>query len=625
MDRDRSRVGYLRAAIASEDIGWEVDDRLLDEDPVPVYGLGGTLEGRPASVEVPSIDFPRLLADRIGNPLVVRRAVARGFAPADLLSIVGGFVEAEAAEVPVATALPSSVDWRQRWGWPWITTIRHQDRCQACWAFAATALVEAMTRIEHAVWTHRSEGDVHKGLGKVCANTGGAGQAIDWIKVNGLADPDCFPWTTADIPYTPSIDRTGRTVKVDSSTWVKMEDVKTWLDTVGPVTTNFDVYNDFFVWGPAAGPYVRSANAVIQGGHDMLIVGYDDNQSCWIVKNSWGVNWGDNGYGRIRYGECKIDDFAKIGITGTDPDPLTRRRLHNGCFFESGRGVLHRDFELLARDRGQLSEWRRDGSHPFPWTQGATFATDVASEPSYTSTTFDRNFEAIYTTAQQRLHHWWFDRHTDAWRDGGVFGPTDADGIPGFVQGNYDNPGNFEVVVRTTSGQLNHWWRDPTSTWHDGGRFGTGISHMGPSLVQGRSGKHGSLELVCVLEDTRMQHWWRNDQEMTWTVRDTFSGDGYHSAPCMIEGQWGAGDETQAGNYELCVVRGNKIEHWWRWNSGDQKWRHAATFGADAKAVIGMVEGSFGFNLEVLVRRTDGRLQHYWRVGPFWNAGPTFG
>ncbi len=38
-----------------------------------------------------------------------------------------------------------------------------------------------------------------------------------------------------------------------------------------------------------------------------------------------------------------------------------------------------------------------------------------------------------------------------------------------------------------------------------------------------------------------------------------------------------------------------------------------------------MLQGSFGFNLEVIVLRTDRRLQHYWRDGVGWHEGPVIG
>jgi hypothetical protein len=621
---DVNRVGLVRAAIVEEDLPWRVTARLSDDEALPSHGVGGSLEGVPRAEEVARVDFREVLVDRIDNPMLVRRRTELGLAPADTWALVTGSIQ-EAAAPPAGGAVAARVDWRSRWGWPWITTIRDQANCQACWAFAGTALVEAMTRIEHAVWTLRSEGDVHKGVGKKCANTGSLGQTVDFIQKNGLCDPDCFPWTTADIPYAPSPDRKGRTVKIDTTKWIgSVADQKKWIDAVGPVATWFLVHDDFFSYG--SGVYVKSANAKGVGGHFMLVVGYDDAQSCWIVKNSWDSGWGENGYCRIKYGESGIDKYAKLGLIGTDPDPLTRRRLHNGCFFESGIGTLHRNFQLLAKKGTGLHEWWREGTHPFPWKSAATFGSDAASFPTFTSTTFDRNYEAVCVTTTGRLHHWWFGRSDNKWHDGGVFGPTDAVGTPGFVQGNYGKPGNFEVVVGTASGQFNHWWRDHGGVWHDGGRYGTGISQVGPALVQGRDGKNGSLGLVCVLTDSRMQHWWRNDDEQfSWSVRDTFSEDGYTTAPCMIEGQFGAQDETRMGNYELCVVRGNKIEHWWRWNTGDEKWRCTVTFGSDAERVVGLVEGSWGFNLELVVLRTDGRLQHYWRDRIGWHAGETFG
>jgi len=90
------------------------------------------------------------------------------------------------------------------------------------------------------------------------------------------------------------------------------------------------------------------------------------------------------------------------------------------------------------------------------------------------NTTYGRNLECVYLTGNQRLHHWWRNQTTGVWNDGGVFGPADANGIPGLIQSNYNAPGNFELVVRTNDGKLNHWWRDGGG-WHDGGRFGSSV------------------------------------------------------------------------------------------------------------------------------------------------------
>jgi hypothetical protein len=303
--------------------------------------------------------------------------------------------------------------------------------------------------------------------------------------------------------------------------------------------------------------------------------------------------------------------------------------MHSGNMIESGNGSLHCNFEMLATQSGnRIRHWWREGSN-VGWHSATEFGSDAADCPTLTATTYNRNFESIHLTTSNRLHHWYFDQSAGSWKDGGVFGPNDADGVPGFMQANYGAPGNLEVVVRTSDGRLNHWWRDngPPWAWHDGGKFGNNIAHSGATLLQSRYGKTGNFELVCVLNSGRMQHWWRNnDQDSAWHAGDLFADDmNIDSAPCMIEGQYGAVNENSIGNFELCVAKSGKIQHWWRDNFGGTGWHHSATFGHDAKKVVSLVEGSYGFNLEVVVLRTDNKLQHYWRDATGWREGVVIG
>jgi hypothetical protein len=534
---------------------------------------------------------------------------------------------------------PAVLDWRNRWGINWVTAIRDQNPCQACWAFCTTALVESRVRIEHAVWSVQSEGDVHKGMGALCAHTGSEAGALDWMNSNGIADPECFAWTSADVAYTPSPDRSGRTVRrVEKVRLTNVDDQKNWLDLVGPITGVFEVWADFGSVGRGIYRKVTFLSPgvanFIRGLHCVLIVGYDDTQNCWIAKNSWGsAGFGENGFFRIAYGQVKIDDYAKFGLRFTNPDPWTKRRLHSGNIIESGNGGFNNNFEILATGGNgkQIRHWWRDNARSgFPWAQAALFANDAAVCPTFTATTYNRNFELVYLTTGRRLHHWFFDQASRRWIDGGIFGPSgDAYGVPGLIQSNFGTPGNFEVVVKTTDGKLNHWWRmnGPPWTWNDGGRFGEDVMFSGPSLIQSHFGRKGSFELVCVLNNGQMQHWWRNNDDPTfpWITSVTFGSD-VISPPCMIEGQYGASDEFRAGNFELCVaVKGGRIQHWWRDNQGGRGWSNSATFGQNVNAVVGLIEGSFGFNLEVIALRTDNQLQHYWRDGSGWHAGVVIG
>jgi hypothetical protein len=55
--------------------------------------------------------------------------------------------------------------------------------------------------------------------------------------------------------------------------------------------------------------------------HAVVIVGYDDVEEYWWVRNSWGTGWGDNGYFKLGYGECSVEKYvyyADAGSSGVD-------------------------------------------------------------------------------------------------------------------------------------------------------------------------------------------------------------------------------------------------------------------------------------------------------------------
>lgn len=629
------RVADLKAVLASSRARWTVHDALSETAVLPRFRTGAIRTGRRLAANVRPVKLTKLLGAAPANPWTRLRRVEAGLLPtsdcpeAAFNSFRAGETSAEAGPAGAAGALPAVLDWRSRWGWPWITSVRDQGGCLACWAFAAVALVEAMVRIEHCVWPRLSEGDVHKGMGAKCSNTGNTGTALTWIKNNGLADPGCFPWTTSNPAYAPTPDRGGRSVRIPAYQALgTAASQKQWLDLAGPVGTFFEVWTDFFSYGagvyhrvPYLSPGVPNKD---EGGHFMLIVGYDDNQGCWIVKNSWGTGWGQAGYALIGYGECDIDKYAKYALSGVDPDPWTKRRHHNGNLFQGARGTTFRDLEMLLRRGAALEQWRRsDAAAGLPWSKDKVFGVDAESNPALTSTTYNRNYECVYETTGGRLHHWWRALTASAWNDGGIFGPADTAGQPGFIQSNYGAPGNFEVAVRTADGRLNHWWRNNAGGgWTDGGRFGQSVAFSGASLIQSHHGNKGHLELVCVLSNGQMQHWVRdNDENTGWKAVSAF-GDNYKSPPCMIEASFAQEDENAVGNFELCIAAGGRVNHWWRANDGDKKWRKSAAFGHDVAQVTGLVQGSYGFNLEATVLRTDGRHQHYWRCGGVWYEGP---
>jgi C1A family cysteine protease len=64
------------------------------------------------------------------------------------------------------------------------------------------------------------------------------------------------------------------------------------------------VFEDFFAY--ADGIYSHVAGDQV-AAHAVCVVGYDDDDKCWIVKNSWGPAFGEEGYFRLAYGQCGLD------------------------------------------------------------------------------------------------------------------------------------------------------------------------------------------------------------------------------------------------------------------------------------------------------------------------------
>jgi C1A family cysteine protease len=562
-----------------------------------------------------------------------------------------------------------AVDWRNRWGANWISSVRSQGNSQNCWAFAMTALYEAMVRIEHCLWCRRSEGEASRGPGKQAGDIGNLGEVSNFVESFGLADPDCFPWTesvallTAKhpggspfVPLSPTPDREGRIMRAPAATpTLNVGMKKYWIENVGPMATLVTPPNDFGAYGGSPPrPYIPTTS-ILGGAHALLVIGFDDAAQAWIVKNSWGTGWGDNGFGVISYRANLLEPAQFWGVRGTNPDPNTKRRLRNGAIIQSGNGTNHNNFEIFVQRQTftptfdlNIEHWSRDNSSPIlPWTHvrrvrstdpDRSFKDQPLDHPAVVQSTFNRNYELIYRSDAKGFRHVYFDHAAGMWTDGGLFGPTDAFGIPGFIQSSRGAPGDFEVIVLRWSGQAEHWTKHNTFPWtsHRPGdwylkeAFGSNMFIGGSGLVQTRHGVTseiesgtGELHYVCVNGGGQMCHWSRPSPDTgSWSLLAQF-GTGIHSAPVMIQGQFGMTTEVGIGNLELCVATEGQIQHWWLYRFDRfQYWSQSEIFGTGVRRVLGLQQGPFGYNLELIAERTDGRIQHYFRpgLGP-WKSG----
>jgi C1A family cysteine protease len=223
-----------------------------------------------------------------------------------------------------AATYPGQFDWRNYNGQNFITPVRDQSSCGSCVAFGTIAAIEGTYQV------FRSQPDsgidlseaqlfycIGPQTGASCESGWWPDDAYKGAQAEGLVDEACFPYTPGDQACNLCADADNRKTFITGwHTVTDVGDMKDWVANYGPVTTCFTVYDDFFYY---TGGVYQHVSQTVAGGHCVAIVGYDDTNQYWICKNSWGTGWGEDGFFRIKYGDCGIDAQAWVveGIANT--------------------------------------------------------------------------------------------------------------------------------------------------------------------------------------------------------------------------------------------------------------------------------------------------------------------
>ncbi|WP_186526143.1 C1 family peptidase [Leekyejoonella antrihumi] len=375
-----------------------------------------------------------------------------------------------------APSRPGIVDWRTQQGRSVITPVKDQGGCGSCVAFAVTALVESRVRIEHGLTVDLSEADLFYGSGCKCAVGWNPVGAISHVKSAGEPLEHEFPYVDVDTAYRALPARGGMLVRPTSDdSCTSVDDRKNYLAHVGPMVGCFDVYEDFGTYG---GGVYRHLVGERVGSHCIQIIGYDDTQSCWICKNSWGTGWGESGFFRIAYGQCGIDDTGSIlgigsspfyGVGGTQLGPDYTPHDFIGTFDGSGHDKILR---YLPAEK----EWSLiDADHHLstsPSGSTSNFGQVGDGRPFWTGDfTGSGNTELTFYTPSDG--NWWLGRNIGGQLSWSLAGNTlghgagannfgqVADGRP-FWTGDFTGSGNTEITFYTPAD--GNWWLGQFST-----------------------------------------------------------------------------------------------------------------------------------------------------------------
>jgi len=260
------------------------------------------------------------------------------------------------------TSTPSSFDWRSYDGYNWLTPVQSQGSCGSCWAFAAVGGIESKIKIarnDPVFDTDLSEQYlISDGKAGDCLNGGSEITALSVIKTYGITDEACFPYEGIDsngcngysCGYTP-VHFSDKCSSSDNRLWKidgygifipsMRQDIKNYLITKGPIVASMwmdPAYNadGVFTCANASSP-----------NHAILIVGYDDDGGYWIIKNSWGSSWGENGYFKVGYEQCNIENnplsYINLNIGSINKINTNNTLIYSGEVTENYSDFYYKD------------------------------------------------------------------------------------------------------------------------------------------------------------------------------------------------------------------------------------------------------------------------------------------
>lgn len=214
--------------------------------------------------------------------------------------------------------LPFSVDWRKSGA---VTPVKTQGQCGSCWSFSTTGSVEGINAISSGVLTSLSEQqliDCSTSFGNQGCDGGVMDSAFQYIiATGGLNTEEDYPYTATDGNCTANTTNLFASISgfvdVPSKNNIQLQ------AAVAQQPVSISIQANQYAFQFYSSGIIKSGCGTMLD-HGVLIVGYDidiiGDVPYWIIKNSWGSGWGQDGYAFI----LRSTSTSNSGVCGVALD-----------------------------------------------------------------------------------------------------------------------------------------------------------------------------------------------------------------------------------------------------------------------------------------------------------------
>jgi KDEL-tailed cysteine endopeptidase len=210
-----------------------------------------------------------------------------------------------------ASGAPTSIDWRTKGA---VTSVKDQGQCGSCWTFSATGAIEGAWALAKGQLMNFSEQelvDCATGIsyGSHGCNGGQMDGAFKFVMENGQCSDTSYPYTSGVSKTSGTCQKCSAVAHISSCYDVKPNDQISLKGAVSKQPVAIALSADTKVFQLYKSGVLTSTDCYTSLDHGVLISGYGEENGLkyWLVKNSWGTTWGDEGYIKILRSESTND------------------------------------------------------------------------------------------------------------------------------------------------------------------------------------------------------------------------------------------------------------------------------------------------------------------------------